>query len=72
MAGRDLVKIEDVTVVRSTEKAGLYRTADGEEFWCPWSQADVNSVGKEGETGDLWIPRWLAEDKEIEYLEEGE
>lgn len=69
---RKLVCIENVTLIRSTEKAGMYQTEDGDEVWIPWSQIDENSVDKDGDSGDIWIPLWLAEAKELEYLEEDE
>lgn len=69
---RKLVCIENVTLIRSTEKAGMYQTEDGDEVWIPWSQIDENSVDKDGDSGDIWIPLWLAEAKELEYSEEDE
>ncbi len=65
-----IVVIPDVTLVSSTDKAGLYRTDTWDEFWIPFSQLKEDSVDKDGETGDIRIPRWLAEEKELEYLEE--
>lgn len=67
---RKLVLVENVTLIHSTEKAGLYRTEDGDDVWIPWSQIDENSVDKDGDSGDIWIPLWLAEEKELEYSEE--
>jgi len=64
------VIIPEVTLSRSTEKAGLYRDIEGNEFWIPWSQLREDSVDKDGETGDIRIPLWLAEEKELEYEEE--
>lgn len=62
--------ISEVTLIRSTEKAGLYRDTEGNEFWIPWSQLRDDSVDKDGETGDIRIPLWLAEEKELDYEEE--
>lgn len=64
------VIISEVTLIRSTEKAGLYRDTEGNEFWIPWSQLREDSVDKDGETGDIRIPLWLAEEKELDYEEE--
>ena len=64
------VAVEDVTLVRSTVKAGLYRTPDGSEYWIPFSQISEDSVDKDGTSGTLWIPRWLAEEKDMDYDEE--
>lgn len=67
-----IVTIPEVTLIRSTPKAGLYRDDSGNEFWIPWSQLKEDSVDKDGETGDINIPLWLAEEKELEYLEDEE
>ncbi len=64
------VIICEVTLIRSTERAGLYRDTEGNEFWIPWSQLRDDSVDKDGETGDIRIPLWLAEEKELDYEEE--
>lgn len=73
---RRVVRIEDVTLKRSTEKAGLYVLDDGDdgtiELWLPWSQVLEGSVDRDGETGDLIIPLWLAEKHELEFSEEEE
>lgn len=65
-----IVLVKNVTLIRSTDKAGLYQTEDGEEFWIPWSQLKDFSVDKDGDTGDIRIPRWMAEDKELDFEEE--
>ena len=67
---RKIVCIENVTLKRSSSKAGLYADEEGDEFWIPWSQLHEPSVDKDGETGDIWIPLWLAAEKELEYTEE--
>ena len=64
------VIISEVTFIRSTDKAGLYRDTEGNEFWIPWSQLREDSVDKDGDTGDIRIPLWLAEEKELDYEEE--
>jgi len=64
------VLIESVTLIRSTDKAGLYRDSEGEEFWIPWIQLRDDSVDRDGQTGDIRIPLWLAEEKGLEYSEE--
>lgn len=73
---RRVVRIEDVTLKRSTEKAGLFIIDDGDdgtiELWLPWSQVLEGSVDRDGETGDLIIPLWLAEKHELEFSEEEE
>jgi hypothetical protein len=70
MGGRDLVTINNVTVIRSTDKAGLYRFEDGSEHWLPWSQVEDGSVDRDGRNGKVIIPQWLAEKLELEEEEE--
>lgn len=60
------VRIPDVVAKRSTEKALLCRIA-GEEVWIPHSQIHEDSeVYESGGEGVLVIPRWLAEEKDLE------
>ncbi|MBR9800280.1 hypothetical protein GYB59_00640 [bacterium] len=59
---QESVEFEDVLLRRSTGKAGLF-LIEGEEFWIPWSQVLDGSVDKDGETGDLFITEWIAEQK---------
>lgn len=75
MSRFSVVAIPDVTLIRSTEKAGLYRGSDGSEFWIPFSQlkedpeSGQESVDRDGDSGDIFIPLWLAEEKDLEYIE---
>lgn len=56
-------------LIRQTEKAALCRI-DGEEMWLPWSQIDEGSeIAKDGDSGTVYIPRWLAVDKGLEIDE---
>jgi hypothetical protein len=64
------VVVENVILLRSTENAGLYRDALGDEFWIPWSQLKDDSVDKDGDEGDIRIPLWLAREKGLEYFVE--
>lgn len=63
------VEVANVTLKRSSAKAGLYVLEDGTEHWLPFSQVADGSVDKDNTTGTLYIPRWLAEDREIDYDE---
>ena len=63
------VEVGNVTLKLSRPKAGLYVFEDGTEHWLPFSQVAEGSVDKDGDTGTLYIPRWLAEDRDIEYDE---
>jgi len=63
------VSIEEVTAKRETDKA-LLCVIEGQpgEFWIPKSQIhDDSEVYEEGGEGTLVIPRWLAEEKGIDY-----
>lgn len=54
---------------RQTEKAALC-LIDGEEVWLPWSQIDEQSdIETDGDSGDAYIPLWLAEEKGLDYDE---
>lgn len=66
---RSFTEIENVTVVASTKKAGLFRFNDyptEEPEWIPWSHVDEGSVSKDGETGTLVISTWMAKQKGFE------
>jgi site-specific DNA-methyltransferase (adenine-specific) len=63
------VAIEVDELLRQTEKAALCLIGD-EEVWLPWSQIDKGSeIAKDGDSGTVYIPRWLADDKGLEYEE---
>jgi len=64
------VIVPNVILLRSTEKAGLYEDEEGEQFWIPFSQLKEDSCDRDNEFGDIRIPAWLAEEKELEYEEE--
>lgn len=66
----ETVAIDHMTLIRSTDKAGLYEDEDDNEYWIPFSMLKGGSVDKDGETGTIRIPRWLAEEKDLEYTEE--
>lgn len=70
----DWVCIEDVNLIRSTDKAGLYRI-DGEDVWIPFSQLSDqhDCCDRDGDSGDIWVRRWFAVKAELEWQdEEGE
>ena len=69
---RSWVLIEDATCVKTTDKAGLFKTPGQEDAWIPWSQIRGDSVDKDGETGDLWISSWIADEKGIDGDDEEE
>lgn len=60
---RDKVKIDDVTVLKATDKA-LLCEIDGEQVWIPKGQIDDDSeVFQEGQDGQLVISEWIAKEK---------
>jgi len=65
------ILVNEATLIRSSDKAGLYKIY-GEEHWIPWSQIRDDSVDKDGESGELWITEWIADEKEIEGDDEEE
>lgn len=70
MGSNDTVYI-DVTVLKELDASLLVQSElDGDEFLVPVSQMREESmVDGEGDQGVLAIPRWLAEDREVEYRE---
>lgn len=69
---RTYILVEDARCVKTTEKAGLFDLPDQGEFWIPWSQIRDGSVDKDGETGELWISQWMADEKGIDGDDEEE
>lgn len=70
----DTVVIYGVELLRSTDKAGLYLVDDeyGKpgQHWIPFSQLREGSVDRDGSVGDIFIPRWLAEEKNLDYSDD--
>lgn len=64
MNGRnDVVWISDESVIRQTEKAIQVENSRGENVWLPVSQLGFYHDGK------ISVPRWLADEKEIDGRE---
>lgn len=64
--GWDYVAICDVRLIEETEAAGLF-VVEGEEVWLPWSQIDEETVDFDGEETDLYVRRWLADERDLPY-----
>jgi len=63
MGNSDWAEFEDAECIKETDKAILV-TIDGDEYWIPSSLvSDDSEVWKEGDTGTLVIPQWLAEER---------
>ena len=62
----DYVAICDVALLDETDGAGLF-AIEGEEIWLPWSQIDTQSVGYDGNDMDLYVRRWLANERDLPY-----
>lgn len=60
----DYTEIEDATLIKSTERAGLYRIED-RDVWIPWSLVDEGSVDKDGQTGTIYVAEWFVEREQI-------
>jgi len=68
----EIVDIEDLLLIHTTDKAYLVEDSEGDEFWIPKSQVIDITFGKSKndsagrpvkEIESLTIPEWLAEDK---------
>ena len=64
--GWDYVAVCDVRLLNESEAAGLF-LIEGEEIWLPWSQIDTQSVDYDGDVSDLYVRRWLAEERDLPY-----
>lgn len=66
---RQYVEIEDVEVLKATDKA-LLVYVDSTEIWLPRSQIHASSaVDAQGDKGQIVVTKWIAEQKEIEFDE---
>lgn len=74
---KQTVEVVDATLKRSTAKAGFYMI-NGVGIWIPFShlrkhpETGEDSVDRDNSTGSLFLPRWLAEERDLEYEECGE
>lgn len=58
------VELDDVTLIKATDKDILIRTEDGTEAWIPRSCVlEGTEITKEGDVGGLMIPSWLADER---------
>ena len=70
-AREEPVTLDEVTVVRETDKALLVVIGDADdpeadEVWIPKSQIDASSeIQKKGDEGTLTISHWLATEKDL-------
>lgn len=65
----DQVQVFVEKLLRQTDRAA-HCLIDGEKHWLPWSQIDSGSdISYDGDSGLVYIPRWIAEEKGIEYEE---
>ena len=65
--GWDYVAICDVQFLEESDAAGLF-LIEGEEVWLPWSQVDQDSVDYDGAEFDIYIRRWLADERDLPYV----
>ena len=65
MEFREKVRIDDVEILRATDKAVLCQIED-QQVWIPQSQIDDDSeIWKEGDTGTLIVSDWIAKEKKL-------
>jgi len=63
MARNDMIDVEDLTFVRSTDAAILVRDPDESEIWLPQSQIEWPEDVDRGDILTVTMPEWLAIDK---------
>lgn len=65
MARNDMIDVEDLTFVRSSDAAILVEDPDGDEVWLPKSEIEwPKEAGAErGDSITITMSEWLAEDK---------
>lgn len=59
-ARHDVIWLDAEDVLAETERAIQVENARGERVWLPRSQIDETSDGR------ISVPRWLAEDRELD------
>jgi len=57
--GAAFVEIADAKLIRSNEKAGLFRI-DGAEHWIPWRVLSKRSIDRDGQTGKIYVAESFA------------
>lgn len=61
------VEVEVDDCLRTTDAAALL-VIDGDEHWVPFSQIEDNGEPlEEGFSGELYLTRWICDQKEISY-----
>lgn len=70
----DVVVIVGDIITVSTSGKATYMLIDGEEVWLPNSQFKQPSIQNEykPKRWTVFIPRWLAEERDLAYMEEEE
>ena len=64
------VEVEVDECLRTTDAAALL-VIDGEEHWVPFSQIEDNGEPlEEGYSGQLYLTRWICDQKEISYSDD--
>ena len=66
MGGNDLVSVEVIVIVEKDTSVEVEQ--GGKRLYLPLSKLGDDSDGlTEGAPATLYIPRWLADDRELEY-----
>jgi len=63
----DIVVVSDVILLDRSGKAGIFQRQCGEVFCVPWSQVKGGTAVESYDSGNIRIPRWLAEAKHLNY-----
>lgn len=67
----DIVLVEGLELRKETERAfGVLAGGGGELIWLAKSLVEEHSLAEGDEHGWAKIPRWIAEEKELDYSEE--
>jgi hypothetical protein len=67
MGDADHVRVRNLTIKHETESALLVEAEDGGEHWLPFSQTSRITRAKVKGGDEVWIPRWLAQKRELSY-----
>ena len=64
------VEVDVEECLRTSDKAALL-VIESEEHWVPFSQIEDNGESlKEGYCGQLYLTRWICDQKDIEYSDD--
>lgn len=59
--------VAHLKLIKTTDKAAYFQAGDKSYHWLPLSQIEFDL--EDDETGDVVLPKWLADKKDLEYDE---